>query len=433
MPGIVAKYTRVFGRTQASHKRVVINVGGARSSKSYSVAQLLVYKFLTEEKKTIIIARKTFPALRATAMRTVLEILQDWGAYQSENHNKTEHVITNPRNGSEIRFISIEDPTRVRSMEANYVWLEEANEFTFEDFITLRTRLSAPSVDGRRNQMFLTLNPSDTFGWINQRLVPIAASEREEDKDEVEVIHSTYLDNPTLQEDYVRTLLRLKDEDDTYFKVFTLGEWATPQQIIYSNYEIVAPSKFPADFDEKFGGLDFGFNNPASAIFVGVKDKEAWIKEIVYQSHLTNSELIDHTKREYPLWKQLLWRADEAEPDRIEEFSNAGFNIEPAKKGANSLRDGIDFCKRMRWHISSESVNVIKEVRGYKWREKDGLVLDEPVKFLDHSMDAIRYALTGLKSYSDPQGFNSTTAGARPARRKFGAVGDPRRYGKSYY
>jgi len=54
--------------------------------------------------------------------------------------------------------------------------------------------------------------------------------------------------------------------------------------------------------------------------------------------------------------------------------------------------------KRHRLHITKESVNIIKEIKSYVWKEdKNGKIIDgEPVKFLDHSMDAIRYVLSSI-------------------------------------
>ena len=417
MPTVEVKYTRVFAETAASRKRIVINVGGARSSKSYSVAQLLLSRFLSRRNYTLIVTRKTFPALRATAMHDMVEMLKDWGVYGRLDHNKSDCTISYPALGNIIRFISVDNPERIRSMQANDIWMEEANEFTHADYLTLKTRLSSPSAGGEPNQLFLTLNPSDSYGWINLRLVNPAANRRDEPRDNVEVIYSSYKDNPFLDAEYIADLEGLKNEDETYYKIFALGVWAQSGAIIYSNYDIVPASAFPTDFDETLVGLDFGFNNPAAGIFVGVKDNEAWIRELVYQSHLTNPDLIERVKAELtPDWLDALLRADEAEPDRIEEFKRARFRIEPAPKGKNSLRDGIDFCKRLKWHISDDSINVIKEVRGYKWKEKDGLVLDEPVKFMDHSMDAIRYALTALKGYTDPASAWGGKIGSRPGK-----------------
>ena len=406
MPPIPFKYTRVYKETAESRNRIVINVGGARSSKSYSVAQLFVLRFMACRKRTQIISRKTFPALKATAMADILGLMQEWGVYGQFEHNKTDATILNPANGNLMRFISIEDPTRIRSMQANDIWMEEANEFNYLDYLTLKTRASSPVTDGLRNQIFMTLNPSDSYGWINQKLVNAAKDAADDDKKagDVEVICSSYKDNPFLDDDYKRTLEDLKGEDETYYKIFALGVWAQSGSIIYSNYDIKPLAEFPADFDEVFIGLDFGFNNPAAAVFVGISDGEAWLRELVYQSHLTNSDLIERVKKEIPqqFADRALLRADESEPDRIEEFKRAGFRIEAAPKGKNSVRDGIDFCKRIKMHICDESVNLIKEMRGYKWKEKDGQILDEPVKYLDHALDGARYALTALKSYQEP-------------------------------
>ena len=400
MPEVLVSYTRVFAGTAASGKRFVVNVGGAGSSKSYSVAQLLIMRFLSEPNKEIIVTRKTFPALRATAMQNIITIMQAWGVYGQMEHNKSDCVIRNPGNGSVMKFISIvsQDDVgamRIRSMQANYIWIEEANEITWQDFLTLRTRLRAPASDGKPNQIFLTLNPSDAYGWINTKLVGAEG---------VEVIVSTYKDNPTLDEEYKKDLESLKNEDETYYKIFALGVWATAKSIIYSNYDLVSPLNFPRNYDDVFIGMDFGYNNPSAVLFVGVLDGEAWMKEMVYQSHLTNSDLITKVKEAMMdrYAGQAVLRADEAEPDRIEEFKRAGFRIEAAPKGRNSIKDGIDFCKRVKWHIADDSTNLVKEVRGYKWKVKDGMVLDEPVKFMDHLMDAARYALTGLKGAPDP-------------------------------
>ena len=434
MQKIKVKYTVVFEKTHASKKRIIINVGGARSSKSYSVAQLFVLRFLSCQKRTQIVTRKTFPALKATAMHDVLTIMQEWGVYSRFQHNKTDAVLTNPKNGNIMRFISIEDPTRIRSMQANDMWLEEANEFAYIDYLTLKTRLSSPTTDGLRNQIFFTLNPSDSYGWINQKLVNSAQDEADSDKNDVEIIYSSYKDNPFLDEDYKKSLEALKEEDDTYYKIFTLGVWAQAGSIIYSNYDIVPSSRFPSGFDEEIIGLDFGFNNPASALFIGVKDNEAWVREIVYQSHLTNPDFIELVKQGLePKYFKSPCRADESEPDRIEEFRRAGFRIEGAPKGKNSLRDGIDFCKRIKLYISDDSINVIKEIRGYKWKEKEGQILDEPVKFLDHAMDAMRYALTSLKSFVKPQSALVRKGPASIGARHRPGFGGRERYGTSRY
>ena len=332
----------------------------------------------------MLVTRKTFPALRMTAYENILDVLRSMGCYRESCHNQTWHTYT--MNGNVIHFKSLDDSFKFRSTEFTDVWMEEANEFTWDDYMTLRMRMSGKAKDPSPNQVFLTLNPSDAYSWINQKLT--------HDKN-VKLIHSSYKDNPFLAKDYIEILENLKDEDETYYKIYALGVWATPKSIIYSNYNIVPAHDFPTTFDEVLYGIDYGFNNPSVLLFIGFKDKEVYLRELVYQSQMTNTDFIERAKAAIPSeYNRKRIFADASEPDRIEEFKRAGLKCEPTDKGKNSIKDGIDYCKRLKLHVSGDSINLIKEIRGYKWREdKAGNVMDEPVKFMDHAMDAMRYAL----------------------------------------
>jgi len=123
-----------------------------------------------------------------------------------------------------------------------------------------------------------------------------------------------------------------------------------------------------------------------------MKDDEYWLTEKIYQTRLTNQDVITKMTQMIPqIYKHRYIYADNAEPARIQEIANAGFNIHPADK---SVKDGIDFCKRQIFHTKEANVNINKERAGYKYKEdKDGNVLDDPVKFKDDAMDAKRYAI----------------------------------------
>ncbi|MCD4761251.1 PBSX family phage terminase large subunit [bacterium] len=369
--------TNIFDRNIRSRAPIIVNVGGARSSKSYSILQLIVRKFIGEEHKEILIARKTLPSLRLTAYRVFVDLLQDYGYYPKCVHNKTNLTIKYKRNT--VTFLSVDDPEKIKSAEFNYVFLEEANEFTYKDFMTLWMRMSAPTTTDQPNVMYLALNPSEEFSWINQKLIHW---------DNVQVIRSTYLDNPFLSPEYRKILEDLKETDPELYQIYALGEYATLSNVIYKNY--VIDKVFPASFHDAFYGLDFGYNNPASLTWIGNRDDEMYLEEIIYQTHLTNPELIE-LMSERGVNKRLPIYADSAEPKSIEDLFNAGYNVLPATK---QVLDGIKSVKSHKLHIHHESSNVTKEIRTYKWREnKNGDLLDEPVKFNDHSMDGIRYGI----------------------------------------
>jgi phage terminase large subunit len=379
--------TNIFDRNTRATAPIVVNVGGARSSKSVSVLQLLLQKFITEEHKEILIARKTLPSLRITAYKVFVDMLQDYGYYAKCTHNKSNLTIKYRSNT--IYFLSVDDPEKVKSTEFNYVFMEEANEFTYLDFMTLWMRMSAPTTDQQPNRMYLALNPSEEFSWINQKLVHW---------DNVQVIRSTYLDNPFLSETYRRTLEELKDTDPELYQIYALGEYATLSNIIYQNY--VIDQVFPARFHDEWYGMDFGFNNETAMIRIQIRDGELYLEEKIYQTHLTNNDLIN-LMNELNISKKTPIYADSAEPARIEEIYKAGFNIHSSDK---KVADGIDTVKRYKLHLHKDSANLIKEIKTYKWREdKNGNIMDEPVKFNDHLCDSLRMAVyTHLRGPTKP-------------------------------
>ena len=164
-------YTEVFEANKASKATVVVNVGGAGSSKSHSLAQLFVHKLINESNKTFGVCRRTFPALRMTSYDLIIGLLKQYGIYREERHNKTANTYSYKDNI--IHFFSLDDSEKIKSTSFNYLWLEEANEFTFDDFIIFKTRLRSAKKLNERNQIFLSCNPSDSFGWVATKLCGI--------------------------------------------------------------------------------------------------------------------------------------------------------------------------------------------------------------------------------------------------------------------
>lgn len=369
--------TPIFKKTLESKARTVVNVGGAGSSKSWSIAQTLIYKLVNERNKKVGVCRKTFPALRMTAMALVIDLLKDYGIYDLERHNKTAHVYE--YNSNYIQFFSLDEPEKIKSADFNYVWMEEANEFTYEDYVVLKLRLRSPTTRKQTNQIYLSLNPIDGNNWIAQKLV------KERD---VEVIHSTYVDNPFLNSDYIESLKQLINEDLNYYRVYALGEWGRLEHLIYTNWKQI--ETMPAEWQAMAYGLDFGYVNPTALVKVCICEREVYIEELIYRTHLTNADLIELLSHQ----QRADIYADPSEPQRIEEIQRAGYIIYPANK---DVQLGIDLCRRQTLNITKSSVNLLKEIQGYQRKiNKDGVALEEPVKFNDHACDAMRYAVYGL-------------------------------------
>ncbi len=356
-------------------QKEVVVYGGAGSGKSYTVAQfLIIEKLLSNRNKRLLVTRKYNPSLRVTTWRLIHELLDELEVPYLEN--KTEQVLQLPRR-NEIYFRGLDDAEKIKSSEFNYIWMEEATEFDYEDYLQLKLRLRRAT--NSVNQMFLTFNP--VAGWTQKQFF-------EQESDDVAILHTTYVDNPFLDIEYTKMLEFLKDQDEAYYQIYTLGRYAILRNKVYNNYQIV--SKMPESFDEVIYGIDFGFNNPSVVLEIGLKDDNIYITKELYETHLTNEELIEKLKY-FVKNKNAEIYADSAEPARIEEITRAGFNVFAAKK---EIKNGIDFVKRKKIYIHESCANTIKEIQSYKWKEKkDGEILDEPVKFLDHAMDALRYAV----------------------------------------
>jgi len=376
------KTTVVFLWNKFCNSQVVINRGGARSGKSYSIAQLAIEWFFTIPNIKILIVRKTMPSMRISTMPLIRELLNLYGIADRIREERQVFNMYSPVNGM-IHFAGLDDPEKIKSTDWNVIWMEEATEFSYEDYVVLKTRLSAPTYLGFRNKIILSFNPIDEYHWIKTRII-------DEKQPDVTEIHSSYIHNPFLDREYVKILEGLAAQDQNFWRIFALGEWGRLEHIIFNNWLIDA---MPPDKGEVIYGLDFGFNNPSSLTEITFDGYEAGLREMIYQTGLTNNQLKDqilkiipaHRRGRDPIY------ADSAEPARIKELNDAGLWVIPAEK---SVKDGLDTVKRHRLHVHPDSTNIIKELRGYSYKtDKNGRVQEEPVKFNDHAMDSVRYGI----------------------------------------
>lgn len=374
---IIGKFDEFF--TDNLNKEVLVSYGGAGSGKSYSTAQHVILRALEENNKRILITRKTLPALRVSCLQLMKDLLSEYEIPYELNKSELEMKI----GSNQILFKSLDNPEKIKSSEFNYIWAEEATELTHQDYLQLRLRLRRKNE--LKNQLIMTLNPIDQFHWIRTKVLDTP-------NEDMASFQSNYKMNPFLSKEYIEQLEGLAEIDENYYRIYALGEWGVLQNLIYSNWDVV--NKMPEDYDEVIYGLDFGYVNPTVLLEIRIKENEIWVKEIIYQSHLTNAELIDLLKEKID--RNVSIYADSAEPQRIEEIYQAGFNVYPSEK---NVQFGINRVKQYKLHILEDSVNLIKEIRSYKWKEdKEGRILEEPVKFNDHAMDAMRYAIASKKS-----------------------------------
>jgi phage terminase large subunit len=367
-------------------KRVNFVYGSAGSGKSYQIAIYLLKKFFEEDNISILITRKTTPALRMTTYKLVLELLDKYFTSYDYNHNRTDMIIRFRNN--DMIFKALDEASKIRSSEFNYIWLEEASEFSALDYSELSLRLRKPNSNGI-NQAICSTNPISVFSWIYTDLYT------NPDPD-IAKIKTTWRDNPFLDSTYIAELGKLTGN---YRKIFYEGEFGMQEGLVFVNWEIY-DTVFDTIKDHCYG-LDFGYVHKSSLVKIMFREDGKFIAdELIAESGLTNTALIERCKEVIPEYDRRIipiW-ADSAEPDRITEFFNAGFNIHMARKDTEA---GLDYCIQNFLGCTSRSVNLIKELKMYSFQKnRMDELMPSPEKKFDDSICAMRYgAYSNLRQY----------------------------------
>lgn len=381
------KTTNVFKQNLLAFdagKRYIINQGGTRSSKTYSVLQLLYLIALHQPNQLISVVSETFPHLKRGALRdfeTILEGL-NYPIEEKGMLNRTDNIYR--VGSSRIEFFSADNSPRMRGAARDYLFINEANNLSLQSFNELEVRT--------RKGIFLDYNPVSEF-YIHTELIPRLSP------DEYALIKSTYLDNEYLDSVQVRSIESRKEFDPEWWQVYGMGEIGAYDGQIFPSVGLV--DELPVG--DTCYGLDFGFNNPTAlvkCVLVNEGDgRGLYFDEVIYRSELTTADLIQLLRVENPTGRVLIY-ADPARPEAIEEIRRAGFSIYPAN---NAVFDGINKLKSHKLFLTKRSVNAIKEFRGYAWkRDRDGRSMEEPIKTNDHAVDAARYG--GATLVRDRQG-----------------------------
>jgi len=372
---------KVFRHLEQSTKRITIEQGGTRSGKTYNILIWIIVGYcLRQSGKTITLCRKTYPALRASAMRDFFEILDKLGLYDSNRHNKSngEYWL----NGNLIEFIGADQPQKIRGRKRSLLFANEANELHEEDWKQLVMRTE--------DKIIIDYNPSMEYHWIYDKVIP---------RDDAEFHQTTYLDNPFLPKSLISEIELLKTTDPDYWRVYGLGERGVSRSLVF-NYRPI--KDIPYDEDEDVNpelicyGLDFGFAQDATAVVAIWKlDRTIYVDEILYEAGLTGHDIAKRLKGG-ELDKRAYIYCDTGGGGvvAIEEMRREGLKVRKAKKGQGSVADGIDLVRQHELLITERSINVIKEIRNYKYKQdRQGNILNTPVDGNDHAMDAMRYGI----------------------------------------
>ena len=378
------KYTTAISRIRRMTARKKVIQGGTSAGKTLAILAVLI-DIAAKNKTEISVVSESIPHLRRGAIKDFAKVMQWTGRWVADRWNKT--LLTyHFANGSIIEFFSADSEARLRGARRQVVYINEANNIDFESYYQLAIRTS--------EAIYIDFNPTHEF-WAHTEVLP---------EQDAELVILTYNDNEALPDTIKRDieLNRTKAETSAYWanwwKVYGLGQVGTLQGAIYEDFEVVdgidvSRAKFVAL------GLDWGFSNDPTALVAIYRQGDCLlIQELLYSTGLTNQDIADKLRS---LGITRAWEivADSAEPKSIEEIYRLGFNIKPAEKGPDSVRNGIDILKRFKLQVTKDSTNLIKELRSYTWAtDKEGKNTGVPIDSFNHACDAMRYvALNKLR------------------------------------
>ena len=379
----------MFKRTTATNKvlglknRVKIIQGGTSASKTYSILAVLINKALSIHGIEISVVAETIPHLRRGALRDFLKIMKSTGRYFEERFNRSL-LRYEFANGSVIEFFSADDSSKLRGARRDILYINECNNVTFDAYNELAIRT--------RKEVYLDFNPANEF-WVHTEL---------KDEPDSDFLILTYKDNEALDQSIIDQIEKNREKAKTstywanWWKVYGEGQLGMLEGVVFSNWKQI--DTIPKEAKLIGLGLDFGYtNDPTAIIEIYNYNGQRIVNELVYQTGLLNSDIAKL------LPKNVVVYADSSEPKSIDEIKRHGITIKGVTKGKDSINYGIDVIQRNEYLVTSNSGNLIKELRSYIWdTDKQGKRLNKPIDFNNHAIDAFRYhemETLGLGSY----------------------------------
>lgn len=352
--------------------------GGTSAGKTYGVLPILIDIATKRPLTEISIVAESIPHLKRGAMKDFKKIMKQTNRWIDSRWNATDFKYTFG-NGAQIEFFSADNDSKLRGARRDYLYMNECNNMTFHAYTELASRTKLG--------VYLDWNPVNEF-WFHTEL---------KNDNDVDFLTVNYLDNEACPESALNFILKAKEKSATstywnnWYNVYGLGLLGKLEGVVFDNWEQV--DMIPTDAKFLSYGMDFGFtNDPTTLVGIYQQGDNIYLKELIYQTGLTNRDINDKLKFHEIERKEIF--ADSAEPKSIDELYRMGWNIKPATKGPGSVNIGIDMMKRYQLHVTKDSINMIKEFRNYKWQEdKNGNILNVPVDMFNHTIDAIRYGL----------------------------------------
>lgn len=397
LPDVVGKGYGTFWRFKGRYR---VCKGSRASKKSKTTALNNITRLMEYPQANLLCVRKTYRTLKDSCFTELKWAIHRLGVDAWWDIKESPLEMTYKPTGQKILFRGLDDPLKVTSITVEvgvlcWLWIEEAYEISSEaDFDTLDESIRGEVPPGLFKQITLTFNPWNEHHWIKHRFFDAAPDP------DILAMTTNYTCNEWLDAADKKVFETMKRNNPRRYRVAGLGDWGIVEGLVYENWEerlfsIDEVRKTPG-IKSAFG-LDFGYTNDPTALFCGLIDtssKTLWVFDEIYKPGMSNEDIAAAiTEAGYA--KERI-RADSAEPKSIDRLYALGLaHIRRARKGKDSINNGIDFIQDYKIFIHPRCTNFLTEIGNYTWDTdtKTGKKLNRPIDDFNHLMDAMRYAL----------------------------------------
>ena len=382
-------------------KFIILITGGRGSGKSFN-ASTFIERLTFEKGHVVLFCRYTMVSANISVIPEFMEKIELDGT--DKYFHVTKQDVINQLTESKVLFRGIKTSSgnqtaKLKSIQGVTTFVcDEAEEWTSEqDFEKIMLSIRQKGI---QNRVIIIMNPTDVNHFIYKKyiertheLVKIGGVDVQiSTHPNVLHIHTTYLDNiDNLGEEFIREVEDMKASDPKKYAHVIMGRWADiAEGVIFKNIEIV--DEFPSWCKKEGIGMDFGYtHDPTAIVKCGVIDKDLYLDEICYKTHMLTRDIIRELK---PYELKII--SESADPRLIDEIKHAGLMIYPVEKYSGSVNAGIDKMLEFNLKITRRSVNILYELRNYTWdKDKDGYFINQPVDKYNHAIDASRYWVLG--------------------------------------
>lgn len=398
LPEIVGKGYGTFWNFKGRYR---VCKGSRASKKSKTMGLEIIHNMMKYPLANTLVVRKTFRTLKDSCYTELKWAANRLGVAHLWNFTISPLEATYIPTGQKIYFRGLDDPLKVTSISVDigvlcWLWIEEAYEISSEaDFNMLDESIRGKTPDGLWKQVTLTLNPWNEHHWIKKRFFDAPPDP------DILAMTTNYMCNEWLDKNDLALFERMKRDNPRRYRVAGLGDWGIVDGLIFEDWE-----EREFDIDEirrKPGvhsvfGLDFGYTNDPTALFCGMIDREnrtLYAFDEMYEKGMSN-ERIARKIVEMGYSKERI-TADSAEPKSIDRLRELGlYHIRAARKGKDSISNGIDFLQDYHIVVHPRCVNFLTEISNYTWdTDKLGNKVGKPIDDFNHLMDAMRYGCEG--------------------------------------